>query len=267
MGKLIKGVIGAFIGGMIAGPIGAIFGVIIGVEIGSGDDDSDKRKLEEEEEEEEEDEGQAPMSGRPMRLLFQCLGKLAKADGHVSKDEAAFVRSIMHEWELDAATRRSMRAEFNTGRDASVSFSYLVRELAVELDTERATKRIRCAIVQLFGALMVADRDVHEEEVRMLEETGRALGVEEYVREFLAGYRAQSSSNTNLTLERCYEILGVVPSSTDSQVKSAYRRKAKECHPDLAEGAGLSAADIQRAKQKFQQINIAYQTICEARGA
>ncbi len=264
IGSLIKGVIGAFIGGMIAGPIGAILGTIIGVGSGGGDDDSDKRKLEDEEE--GEDEGQAPMSGRPMRLLFQCLGKLAKADGHVSADEAAFVRSVMHEWELDASTRRSMRAEFNAGRDAPVPFSYLVRELAVELNAEHATKRIRCAIVQLFGALMVADREVHDEEVRMLEETGRALGVEEYVREFLAGYRAHSSSNTNLTLERCYEILGVAPSSTDSQVKSAYRRKAKECHPDFAEGAGLSAAEIQRAKQKFQQINIAYQTICEARG-
>ncbi|MDO4572653.1 MAG: DnaJ domain-containing protein, partial [Clostridia bacterium] len=30
-----------------------------------------------------------------------------------------------------------------------------------------------------------------------------------------------------------YEVLGVQKNATDAEIKSAFRKKAKECHPDL----------------------------------
>ena len=50
-----------------------------------------------------------------------------------------------------------------------------------------------------------------------------------------------------------YEILGVDPSSTEDQVKSAYRKLAKKYHPDVNKDPG--------AEEKFKEISQAYEDI------
>ncbi len=262
---IAKGLIGALIGGLFAGPLGAILGFCYGVYTASSDGESHRRRLR------GNKSAQPRLSLRAAQLLFQCLGKLAKSDGRVSEDEAAFVRNIMKNWQLDAATRRRFGLEFNFGRDSSVPFLFFVQNLADELDAIRASRATRRILVQIFCALVVVDRIVHPEEQRMLREAGQTLGVQDEVDDFFAGYReeeeeSQATSNQEFSLESCYAILGIPPTATDAQVKSAYRRKAKQCHPDLAEGAGLSAVTIQRAKEQFQAVGRAYETIRQHRG-
>lgn len=58
-----------------------------------------------------------------------------------------------------------------------------------------------------------------------------------------------------------YRILGVSPSATDEEVKSAYRELAKKYHPDKYAGSPL--ADL--AGEKMKEINEAYDTIMKER--
>lgn len=58
-----------------------------------------------------------------------------------------------------------------------------------------------------------------------------------------------------------YEVLGVSPTATDDEVKSAYRALAKKYHPDNYADSPLS--DV--AEQKMKEINEAYDTIVEQR--
>jgi len=61
-----------------------------------------------------------------------------------------------------------------------------------------------------------------------------------------------------------YKILEIDSSSTDVEIKKAYRTMAKKYHPDK-----LSSADpaMQKgAKEKFQQIQAAYEKIQKERG-
>ena len=54
-----------------------------------------------------------------------------------------------------------------------------------------------------------------------------------------------------------YEVLGISPSATDDEVKSAYRALARKYHPDNYAGSDL--ADL--AGEKMKEINEAYDTI------
>jgi len=53
-----------------------------------------------------------------------------------------------------------------------------------------------------------------------------------------------------------YELLGVKTTATIRQIKSAYRRKAMECHPDLN-------PDDPKAEEKIAKLNEAYETLID----
>ncbi len=60
-----------------------------------------------------------------------------------------------------------------------------------------------------------------------------------------------------------YEVLGISPSATDEEVRTAYRALARKYHPDNYVDNPLS--DL--AQEKMQEINDAYDTIVRARKA
>ncbi len=55
-------------------------------------------------------------------------------------------------------------------------------------------------------------------------------------------------------IEDPYKVLGVSPDASDEEIKRAYRRLAKQYHPDLNPGDETAA-------KKMQQINAAYEQI------
>ncbi|KAL9963597.1 hypothetical protein ACROYT_G027120 [Oculina patagonica] len=56
------------------------------------------------------------------------------------------------------------------------------------------------------------------------------------------------------TLEECYEVLGLEYGATEAEIKSAYRKKALQCHPDKNPDDPLST-------QKFQELGHAYRRL------
>ena len=48
-----------------------------------------------------------------------------------------------------------------------------------------------------------------------------------------------------------YEVLGISENATADEIKTAYRKKAKECHPDLH-------PDDPNAQEKMNEVNAAY---------
>ena len=63
-----------------------------------------------------------------------------------------------------------------------------------------------------------------------------------------------------------YEVLGVERSSTQDEIKSAFRRLASQHHPDKLVSKGLPQSMLDLAREKAREINIAYDVIKEARG-
>ena len=51
-----------------------------------------------------------------------------------------------------------------------------------------------------------------------------------------------------------YKVLGVEPGASDEEIKKAYRRLAKQYHPDLNPGDEVAA-------RKMKEVNAAYEQI------
>ena len=58
--------------------------------------------------------------------------------------------------------------------------------------------------------------------------------------------------------EDYYELLGVNKNATDDEIKSAFRKLAKQYHPDLHKGA-----DKEEAEAKFKKLNEAYEVLSD----
>ena len=65
----------------------------------------------------------------------------------------------------------------------------------------------------------------------------------------------------NLKKKKVYKVLGVKENSSFSEIKKTYLKKRKEFHPDTLIGKGLPEEFIQKAKEKFIEIQEAYEEL------
>ena len=69
-----------------------------------------------------------------------------------------------------------------------------------------------------------------------------------------------------LTLEEAYDTLGIAKTVSDKDVKTAYRSKAAEFHPDKLKSKNLPEEFIAFANEQLARINQAHKVIRDARG-
>ena len=73
------------------------------------------------------------------------------------------------------------------------------------------------------------------------------------------------AAESDAALAQAYSSLGVSPDASDTEVRTAWKKKLAVFHPDKIEGKDLDPEWVALANEKSAQINQAYETIKAAR--
>lgn len=202
---------------------------------------------------------------------FLVMGHLAKADGRVSEAEIDAARSIMHRMRLDERQTRLAMELFNAGKRPDWP-----------LDQHLARLRQCCSrhpeLLRMFLEVQIdlalAKGSVSAAERELLGRIAEGLGVgrlalahlEALVRMRRAQGSAPAPPSREDTLAAAYSALGIQPSATDREVKTAYRRLMNQHHPDKQMARGLPQSMLGMAEARTREIRAAYEAIKAARG-
>jgi DnaJ like chaperone protein len=100
----------------------------------------------------------------------------------------------------------------------------------------------------------MADGVLHEKEEALLRNTVHIFDIDPNIFENLKSQLFNSDLSP-------YSVLGVSEDMEFKEIKRIYRQKRKEFHPDALISKGLPEELIERAKEKFIEIQGAYEAI------
>lgn len=253
--SLLGAGIGAGIGALIGGPIGAAIGGWVGHTVSKGED---SEKVANDSASKEHEVNKAEAQTLFFAALFSMLAKMALADGRVSKEEASMINELArNEFNMDAEDRSA----------ASIIFKNALKDHYSIYDYARQYKKIAnstemCEMVyRLLFSVAYADRELHPIEDDILKNILSVLSLSEDNYTLLKEEYLGKESD----LKESYMILACKPSSSDSEVKSAYRKLCMDYHPDKIASKGLPENFMKYAEKQMHIINNAYSTIMEKR--
>lgn len=186
-----------------------------------------------------------------MISLLVLSSAVMRADGSVSSRERDHVRRFLQTNFGDAAAADGMRIleELNS---KNVDIYAVGAQIAANMNYSQ-----RLQLFNYLAQLANADGEFCAREKSVLESVATAIRINSSdAASVIAMYWRETDS--------AYTVLGISPSATDDEVKSAYRRMAMKHHPDKVATLG---EDVQKdAAKKFRKIQEAYETIKRQRG-
>lgn len=264
-------VIGAVIGFIIYGPVGVVLGLVFGQIFDNGL----KTIM------------YAPghsLDARAVffRTVFQIMGYMAKANGIVSENEIKVARGIMlHDFKLNAAQMLLAIQYFNEGKQPGFNFVDALNKFKLScgryIDLRRFFLELQVKAAMADGILREEERgrlvfictrlNLPLTELDYLLQThGYSYYQQQYQQQYQQNYsQSNSYPKQEDELSAAYKLLGVTKTDNTKTVKNAYRRLMSKYHPDKLVAKGLPPEMMTVAKEKTQQITVAYDLIMRSR--
>ncbi|QLE84412.1 MULTISPECIES: co-chaperone DjlA [Shewanella] len=252
---------GKFFGAAIGFMFGKIIGALIGLWLGHL---YDKKRA--------ELEGIVGKGSDRQSLFFNTtfavMGHVAKASGRVTENDIRMASMLMDQMQLSGDARREAQKAFSEGKQADF-------DIKACLKTFRLLSMGRKELLQMFleiqiqTALSDAQLDAKEHSVLTLiaKELGFTAGqLDSLLKRWQAEFSFHQQGGKQTSIEDAYNVLGVDDTSSDQQIKRAYRKLMNEHHPDKLVAKGLPAEMMELAKTKAQDIQAAYDRVKLERG-
>jgi len=206
------------------------------------------------------------LSGQFVKALFQTMGHLAKADGRVTEDEIRAVRTLMNRLGLGPVEVRQAIAWFESGKATTFPLKSTLRQIRAESARKAES---RALFVRLLMEVALSKANLHQRERAMLWivctelEIGRVEFAQlEAMLRAQRGFRRSAAGDADARrVTAAYAALGVEKSSTNDEIKRAYRRLMNKNHPDKLSGNNPDQAAITEAERRTREVRSAYEML------
>lgn len=236
--KILGKTLGGFIGYLWFGPGGLLIGILLGHFLDSGlirtlCSNQFKNRI-------------------FYQACFTVLGKVAKADGHVNKNEIDKIEVIIARFNLQPNERLKAIHYFNLGKSSQYNLNKEISQLK-KLFSGHLLKMF----VEIQIELAKADGELQIQEKDFLIFLCRELNLS--INKF-------PDLNYQPIIDSPYQVLNVSSKISNLDLKNIYRKLMSQYHPDKLTSKGLPEELLQFATQKSQKIQAAYREICKQRG-
>ena len=228
--------IGGFVGFSFAGPIGALIGSMLGSRISSARRSSFQRSF-------------AHSQQVFAIALIILTAKLAKADGHVSREELIAIKNKLKipEHEIDQVGKI-----FNKAKEDSLGYEPYAQQIA---QIYRNNPVVLDEIINTLFYIAEADGSISDSELAMMRNIAKIFGLNESQFE---GIKESRKSSDKLNP---YIVLGCSPNDDFAIIRKKYLQLSKEHHPDVLMNKGVPQEVIEESKKKMRAINSAFDQI------
>ena len=203
-----------------------------------------------------------------LETVFISMGKLAKADGHVSQDEIDHVEQFMQKLGMTPQHRQQAIALFKQGADPAFDIGPTYQRFMAVCGH---TKSLKEMLLVYLIVMAFADGHLHPAEEILLADIAARIGYDQAAFRHLMDmvlnqtHFAGGKPTTAAALDDAYKALGVSKESTDAEVKRAWRKLMSQYHPDKLMGQGLPQDMIAVATEQAKEIQLAYEMIKKSR--
>jgi len=250
MSKYLKW-LGVGLGFTMGGPIGAIIGFVLGSAIDGEAKSVFNRRLETSS---NTDRPKTRVHATPEDFEVSLLilaSVVIKADGKVDEKELDFVR--LHFVKIYGKEKANDVFKLFNG---IVKRKISTRQVAIQI-REHMSHASRLQLLHFLFGIAKADGNV----AKLEEEEIHKIANYFYINE--KDYTSIKAMFYN-AVDSAYKILEITKEVSDAEVKKAYRKMAKKYHPDRVKN--VSDEHKKGVKEKFQEIQSAYETIKSLRG-
>lgn len=252
--------IGGFLGLMSGGPLGMLAGIVLGAIFDAVFDENNY--FTPEEQAAQQQRTYPRQQGDRNGFLFSLMvlaAHIIHADGRIMHSEMEFVRRFLRTNFSDVAEKEGeeilLKLFDEKKRMGNVAWQRQILAVCQQIAFAMPHEQ-RLQLVAFLCEIAKADGTIHSLEREALKEVCQNMGLD-------AGTAEQMMGLGGETLEDAYRVLGLHPDASDEDVRQAYKRMARENHPDRVASLG---EDIRRAaEKKFQEIADAKDRIYKAR--
>lgn len=192
--------------------------------------------------------------------IIVLSAKLAKADGVVSRDE---INAFKQRFMISDHDVGGIARIYDQAKQSAEGFEPYARQLTALFGRDPIL--LEELLIGLFEVAR-ADGDLKSGEIEFLREVAKIFGFDSAkFDQIKATFKA--TREPEHSLGRPYQVLGLSRSSSDTEVKAAYRKLVRELHPDQLMAKGLPKEFISRANNRLAAVNAAYDQIMKQRGS